>query len=340
MEWVEAVNSKIEAEDGEYVSQLFGTSTDIDERLRSMDLYKVASPFSTLLGYQAEFLAEKSYGSSEQLIRNAVETIGREKWTGPIIKRIAHGLLELRNQRNSGRMSRLLLDMYRKLLEQENPSFAYVGNALFQMYLEMGKFRAAEDLLIAAREPPARSKGHYVFHYYRGIIKMHQEDFKESYLSLEKAFKYGRWRKIMAPIYFTSSLLVNKSPKSIYLEKFECSYLSKLAFVIREGMYMDVDDAARETLKEIKDYNLDRIISAHCPLVCFNNLVDKIYQRYGHDSRLDIQRIIEELPEIDFKEIICLLSSVIGFGRLRGYISIGRKVVVLSRVDPFPTLSK
>ncbi|KMV66738.1 hypothetical protein M970_010680 [Encephalitozoon cuniculi EcunIII-L] len=340
MGWVETTNSKIDAEDGEYISQLFGRNADTLVGMKSSDLGRVKYPFNALFEYQKALVAEKSYSSAEVLVKNAVRMLGREKWASTVVKRAVYGLLELKSQDNLGKISKLLTDMHKKLVEEESPAAAYVGNALLQIHLDMGRFKSAEDFLRASKEPDTRCRDYHVFHYYRGIIKMHEEDFREAYLSLKKAFMYKRWRKIVAPVYFISSLFVNKFPKDVYLERFGCSYLSGLVSIVRGGLYEDIDDAISRTSEKIADYNLCRTMAAHYPLVCFNNLVGRIYRLHGCDSRLDIQRIVEALPAIDFKEIICLLSTSIGLGRLKGYISISRRAVVFSRADPFPVLVK
>lgn len=339
MGWVEAINSRIDAEDGEYVSQLFSKNTKMDLEQGSTDISGVKHPFNILLEHQKAAIERKNYGAYELLIKNTVRMIGREKWTSPIIKRVVYELLEPWGRHNPNRMGKLLADIYKKLVEQKNPAFIYVGNALFQIHLETGRFKLAEDLLMSAKEPETVCRDYYVFYYYKGIVKMYQENFKESYLSLERAFGYKKWRRIMAPVYFISSLLVNKFPKSIYLERFGCDYLSEIVSVVQGGLYMEVDDAIRNVSKEVVDYNLCRIISAHYPLICFNNLVNRAYRQHGCDSRLDIQTISEALPDIDFKEIVCLLSNAIESGRLKGYISISRRVVVLSKADPFPVIA-
>ncbi|AFM97695.1 hypothetical protein EHEL_010720 [Encephalitozoon hellem ATCC 50504] len=339
MGWTEAINSRIDAKDGKYISQLFSKSIWMDSERESIDLSKVKHPFNILLENQKTAIEKKSYGTYETLIRSVVRMTGGEAWTGPIIKRVVYELLELWGKDSSNKVSKLLLEMYKKLVEQRNPAFIYVGNALFQIYLETERFKLAEDLLASASEPETACRDSYVFHYYKGIIKMYQDRFRESYLSLKRAFRYKKWRRIMAPVYFISSLLVNKFPKNIYLERFGCSYLSELVSVVREGLYVGVDNAIRNASEGITDYNLYRIISVHYPLICFNNLVGRAYRKHGCDNRLEIQKISEVLPGTDFKEIVCLLSSAIESGRLRGYISISRRVVVFSKADPFPVIA-
>ncbi|AFN82408.1 transcription-associated recombination protein [Encephalitozoon romaleae SJ-2008] len=338
MGWVEAINSRIDAEDGEYVSRLFSKNAEMDIEQGNIDLSGVKYPFNILLEHQKAAVEKKSYGAHELLIKSTVRMVGRERWTSPIIKRVVYELLEPWGRYNPNRMSKLLADIYKKLIEQKNPAFVYVGNALFHIHLETGRFKLAEDLLMIVKEPETVCRDYYVFYYYKGIIKMYQESFKESYLALERAFGYKKWRRTMAPVYFISSLLVNKFPKDIYLKRFGCDYLSEVVSVVRGGFYMEVDDAIRSASKGVVNHNLCRIISAHCPLICFNNLVNRTYLQYGCDSRLDIQKISEALPDIDFKEIVCLLSNAIESGRLRGYISISRRVVVFSKADPFPII--
>ena len=340
MDWAQTVNSGIEAQDGKNISMLFRTDARTLEEIEDCDLSRISHPFGMLLDNHRVAVLDHSYDASEQLVREAVHTIGGERWAAPVIKRVMCGLLRMRTKGNSAKMSKLLLAMHRALAEHESPASVYVGNALLDLYLETGRLGSAEELLESMEMPQSPDRDYYAFHYYKGLVQMCGERFREAYMSLETAFRYKKSRGVVAPVYFVSSLLVGKFPRAAYLERFGCSYLQELVLVLRVGAYMDVDDAVERALAMLRDHNLRMVISAHCPLVCFSSLVCRVYQQHGCDNKLAIERIADSLPEPCFKEIVCLLSSVIGFGRLRGYISIARRVVVFSRADPFPALAK
>lgn len=338
MDWAEDINSKIEAEEGKSLSLLFRKDRETLQGIESLDLSRIRHPFDVLLSRHRAAALNYSYEESELLAREAVDMVGSEKWAAPVVKRIVCELLRMKTQGNSGRMGKLLSAMHRALVGQGSPASVYVGNALVDLYLETGRFASAEEVLEAGGEPETLSRDYYAFHYYKGIILMYSERFKEAYLSLEKAFGYRRWRRVVAPVYFISSLLVNKFPRRTSLERFGCDYLEELVLVLKAGAYGDVDGAIERVSARISDPNLGLVMFAYCPLVCFSNLVCRTYQQHGCDNKLAIEKMAEALPDISFKETICLLSSVIALGRLRGYISINRKVVVFSRADPFPAL--
>lgn len=336
MDQTETINAKIAQKDGRAISLLFDTGGTSEPTLRSTNLDGINHPFNILLSQQAVLLDNKSYRNIKTLLGSAVDLIGEEQWTSPIIRRISYSLVELDGQREINDMDKFLPTMHKQLLQKGNTASLYIANIMLRNYVSTGRLEPAENLLLAIEGPEGKRRDLCVFHYYKGLVQGYKDRFKDSHLSLKKAFGHRRCRAVVAPVYFLSALLNNRFPRKRYLMEFGCGYMAELVDTTRHGIYTRMEDVVDRMSSESVDRYIRSAVMIHCPLVCFGNLVRRIYNICGHDNKLDIRHITDMLVHISFEEVVCLLNSLANSGRLKGYISVNRGVVVFSRTDPFP----
>tara|TARA_B110001450_G_C17319921_1_gene358975 strand:+ start:61 stop:450 length:390 start_codon:yes stop_codon:yes gene_type:complete len=77
-----------------------------------------------------------------------------------------------------------------------------------------------------------------------------------------------------------------------------------------------------------------------CKTVCYRNLLKRVHKIIGnHQMPLnDITNAYKWLGmPIDLDEIECILANLIYQGYIRGYLSHGKRILVVSKRDPFPT---
>jgi len=73
--------------------------------------------------------------------------------------------------------------------------------------------------------------------------------------------------------------------------------------------------------------------------VCYRSLFKRIYKVTGqHQIPLDQVSVVFKWLDIpiDLDEIECILANLIYRGVIRGYLSHAKRVLVLSKRDPFP----
>ena len=80
-----------------------------------------------------------------------------------------------------------------------------------------------------------------------------------------------------------------------------------------------------------------------CKTVCYRNLFKRVYlvgknERKEKIPLRDMAKALQWLgKEMDMDEVECVLANLIFCGKVRGYISHEKRVLVLSKKDPFPT---
>lgn len=77
-----------------------------------------------------------------------------------------------------------------------------------------------------------------------------------------------------------------------------------------------------------------------CKTVCYRNLLKRVYKILDkHQVSLSyVASAFKYLGmPIDLDEIECILANLIYRGYVRGYLSHSKRVLVLSKRDPFPT---
>ena len=77
-----------------------------------------------------------------------------------------------------------------------------------------------------------------------------------------------------------------------------------------------------------------------CKTVCYRNLFKRVY-KIMQKPQLPLERVAQSFKwlgmPIDLDEVECILANLIFRGYVRGYISHGKRILVLSKKDPFPT---
>ena len=79
-----------------------------------------------------------------------------------------------------------------------------------------------------------------------------------------------------------------------------------------------------------------------CKTVCYRNLFKRIHKILDK-HQISLNHVAKALKwlgmPIDLDEVECILANLIYRGYVRGYLSHAKRVLVLSKRDPFPTAS-
>lgn len=80
-----------------------------------------------------------------------------------------------------------------------------------------------------------------------------------------------------------------------------------------------------------------------CKTVCYRNLFKRIHVALDEKHQISLEQVSTvfnwlNMP-IDLDEVECILANLIFRGYVRGYLSHSKRVLVLSKRDPFPLSS-
>jgi hypothetical protein len=77
-----------------------------------------------------------------------------------------------------------------------------------------------------------------------------------------------------------------------------------------------------------------------CKMICYRNLFKRVYRIVGKEQ-INLECIAKSFKwlgmPIDLDEVECILANLIYKQYIRGYLSHAKRVLVLSKKDPFPT---
>jgi hypothetical protein len=76
-----------------------------------------------------------------------------------------------------------------------------------------------------------------------------------------------------------------------------------------------------------------------CKMICYRNLFKRVYMIIGKEQ-INLEYIAKSFKwlgmPIDLDEVECILANLIYKQYIRGYLSHAKRVLVLSKKDPFP----
>jgi hypothetical protein len=77
-----------------------------------------------------------------------------------------------------------------------------------------------------------------------------------------------------------------------------------------------------------------------CKMICYRNLFKRVYRIVGKEQ-IKLEYIAKSFKwlglDIDLDEVECILANLIFKQYIRGYLSHAKRVLVLSKKEPFPT---
>ena len=132
----------------------------------------------------------------------------------------------------------------------------------------------------------------------------------------------------------------NMSPCHIsVLEKYSLYEFVPLLNGMRSGNLMEFSDG----LMKNQDLFIRRgtyLLLEKCKMICYRNLFKRIWKIVGTEQ-IKLEYIAASFKwlgmPIDLDEVECILANLIFKSYIRGYLSHAKRVLVLSKKDPFPT---
>jgi nuclear mRNA export protein PCID2/THP1 len=224
----------------------------------------------------------------------------------------------------------------------------YIVNQLFQMYFELNTLRLCKNLLRPVESRNLHlvgNKGDLVtYRYYIGRLNMFEDQYDAAEENLSFAFRHCHARAVankkrilnyLIPV----KLLRGMIPSAALLEKYGLQEYIPFVTAIKNGDLRTFND----TLKRNQDEFIRRgtyLLLEKCKTICHQNLFKKVFLIL-EKHQLNLNDLVKAfkwlgLDAMDLDEVECILANLIFRGYIKGYISHSKRVLVLSKKDPFP----
>jgi len=225
----------------------------------------------------------------------------------------------------------------------------YIVNWLFAMYFRLNTLRLCKNLLRPVESRQLHEKGTMgdmvTYRYYVGRLNMFEDKFAAAEENLQFALTHCHVnakanKKRILNYLIPVKLLRGRLPTDQLLQKYSLTEFKPIIQGIQNGDLRTFNDG----LTRHQDLFIRRgtyLLLEKCKTVCYRNLFKRIYLIFGK-PQIHLDHVVRSLDwlgvkRMDLDEVECILANLIFSGKVRGYISHEKRILVLSKKDPFPT---
>lgn len=226
---------------------------------------------------------------------------------------------------------------------------------LFKVFFKLNKLQPCSSLLRPVHSehsklPPISSfpKSQQVeFKYYEGRFCIYDQQFTRAEACLELALKHCPAQSISNKRKILMYLIPVKAWRGVFptrdlIQKYSLNEFGDLLEAVRNGRigeYISLMESKRNYFIKQGIY----VMMETLKLLAYRNLFLQAY-RILNDSKISLNHFLTALkvsgvPNFSIEELECILANLIFKGWVKGYISSHKKILVLSRADPFPKIS-
>mmetsp|Transcript_48617 Transcript_48617/g.117579 ORF Transcript_48617/g.117579 Transcript_48617/m.117579 type:complete len:393 (-) Transcript_48617:179-1357(-) len=222
-----------------------------------------------------------------------------------------------------------------------------IVNELFAMYFRMNQLRLCKTLIRPLEQKKLHINGSMsamvTYRYYHGRLLMFEDQHAAAEESLEYAFRHchkdALHNKRCILMYLVPVKLVQgKIPSPQLLSKYNLEQFKPIVDGIKKGDLRTFQDG----LVQYQDRFIGQgtyLLLEKCKTQAYRNLFKRIHGIVD-DHKISLEHMAVTFKwlgmPIDNDEIECILANLIFKGVVRGYISHQKRILVLSKRDPFP----
>jgi hypothetical protein len=226
-----------------------------------------------------------------------------------------------------------------------------IVNQLFKIYFQVNKLhlckpliRAIESSVLKDRYPKAQQ---VTYKYYVGRKYMFDNSFKEADEYLSYAFEHchrnstANKRSIL--IYLTPvKMLLGQMPTLALLQKYNLLQFADVVTSVKQGNLLLLNEALDKNERFFIKCGIFLILEK-LKIITYRNLFKKV-SLLVKSHQIPIDAFVAALKmmkvdDIDNDETQCIIANLIYEGRIKGYISHQHQKLVVSKQQPFPSLS-
>jgi hypothetical protein len=223
----------------------------------------------------------------------------------------------------------------------------FIVNQLFSMYFRLNTLRLCKNLLKPVESRKLHEQGsigeRVTYKYYVGRLSLLEDQYELAEENLDYAFlhcnkKATSNKKRILDYLIPVKLLRGRLPSDKLLDKYNLQEFKDLVHGLRQGN-LKIFNAALEKYQNRFIFVGTYLLLEKCKAICYRNLFKRVFI-VTDKTQLPLQYIAHsfkwmEIP-MDLDEIECILANLIFRGFVRGYIFHEKRVLVLSKKDPFP----
>ncbi|XP_055713992.1 PCI domain-containing protein 2 homolog [Phlebotomus papatasi] len=224
-------------------------------------------------------------------------------------------------------------------------------NQLFKVYFRINKLHLCKPLIRAIESSAFKDTfplaEQITYKYFVGRKAMFDSDYKcaEEYLTFafEMCPKIYTKNKRLILIYLVPvKMLLGYMPKQEILKMYDVLQFYELACALREGNVRKFDDVIAKHEAFFIKFGIYLLVEK-LKIIAYRNLFKKVYL-IMQTHQLDLQAFVQALEfvgksDINMDETQCIVANLIYEGKIKGYISYQHNKLVVSKQNPFPTLT-
>ncbi|XP_075056142.1 PCI domain-containing protein 2 [Mixophyes fleayi] len=296
-----------------------------------------------------------------------------ENWALPVMYAIT---LDLRNFANSAdqqlvkkgkgkigdmleKAAELLMSCFRVCASDTRAAFddskkwgmLFLVNQLFKIYFKISKLHLCKPLIRAIdssnfKDEYAMSQ-RVTYKYYVGRKAMFDSDFKKAEEYLSFAFKNChrscQKNKRMILIYLLPvKMLLGHMPTIQLLRKYDLMQFAEVTKAVSDGNLLLLTEALTKHETFFIRCGIFLILEK-LKIITYRNLFKKVYLLLRtHQLSLDAFLVAVkflQVEDVDIDEVNCIIANLIYMGHIKGYVSHQHQKLVVSKQNPFPSLS-
>lgn len=224
-------------------------------------------------------------------------------------------------------------------------------NQLFKVYFRINKLHLCKPLIRAIEGSQFKESfslsQQITYRYFVGRKAMFDSDYKiaDEYLTyaFENCHKQSKKNKRLILIYLVPvKMLLGFIPSKEVLEKYDLMQLWDLVQAVCQGDLKSFDELMEQHEAFFIKCGIYLIVDK-LKIIAYRNLFKKAYLVLNtHQIPLEaLQTALVWLgqSDVDLDETECLVANLINEGKIKGYISHQHRKVVVSKQNPFPSLT-
>mmetsp|Transcript_19559 Transcript_19559/g.42193 ORF Transcript_19559/g.42193 Transcript_19559/m.42193 type:complete len:402 (+) Transcript_19559:100-1305(+) len=223
----------------------------------------------------------------------------------------------------------------------------FIVNQLFAMYFRLNTLRLCKNLVRPVESRNLNKSGKMgemvTYRYFVGRLNMFEDQYEDAETNLDYALQHCRRdainnKRLILSYLVPVKLLRGRLPTTHLLQKYGLNEFVPLVEGIRTGDLRTFNDG----LLRYQNLFIRRgtyLLLEKCKTVCYRNLFKRVHLILGK-SQIHLDSVAKSFKwlgmTIDLDEVECILANLIFRGYIRGYISHSKRILVLSKKDPFP----
>lgn len=224
-------------------------------------------------------------------------------------------------------------------------------NQLFKVYFRINKLHLCKPLIRAIESSPFKESfslsQQITYRYYVGRKAMFDSDYKaaDEYLTyaFENCHKQSKRNKRLILIYLVPvKMLLGYIPKREVLEKYDVIEFWDLVQAVCQGNLKLFDELMEKHEAFFIKCGIYLIVDK-LKIIAYRNLFRKVYMILN-THQIPVEALQTALvflgqTDVDLDETQCIVANLIYEGKIKGYISHQHRKVVVSKQNPFPSLT-